>query len=150
MQQHNTKCCLLMSREFEGHSAVWSIGRFFFLRLRGGASSLWFKQTVLQRAQHFEAFCELNMFELHSKFGTTGFHKIYSSRNIIRSQGSSVGIMHTSRLQAVQFLPVARDCSLFHSIWIGYRAQPESFSVGAGGAVARALSLPLISMILWH
>jgi len=86
------------------------------------------------------------MYELHSSFGTTGFHKICPSPNIIRSQGSSVGIMH--RLQAVQFLPVARDFSFFHSIWIGYGAQPESFLVGNGGAVARALSLPLTSIIL--
>ena len=48
----------------------------------------------------FKAFHKLNVCELHNKFGTTSFHKIYSSPNIIRSQGSSVGIMH--RLQAVQ------------------------------------------------
>jgi hypothetical protein len=39
----------------------------------------------------------------------------------------------------VQFLPVARDFSLLQSIWIGYGAQPDSFSVGTGGTVARAL-----------
>ena len=73
MQQHDTKC---------------------------EANSLWFGQMALQRAQHFEAFRELNVYELHSKFGTTGFHKMHSSPKIIRSQGSSVGIM--DRLQAVQ------------------------------------------------
>jgi hypothetical protein len=71
-----------------------------FLRLHGGANSVWFRQTVLQRAQQFEAFLELNVYKLHSKFGTAGFHNIYSSPNIISSQGSSGGIMH--RLQAVQ------------------------------------------------
>lgn len=43
----------------------------------------------------------------------------------------------------MQFLPIARDFSLFHRSWIGYGAQPESFSVGTGGTVARTLSLHL-------
>jgi len=50
----------------------------------------------------------------------------------------------------VQFQPVARDFSLFHSIWIGYRAQPDSFSVSTGGNLVRVLSLPLTLMFLWH